>query len=84
MREIEKMVCHQGYYKVFLLDQTCCTRCKNCTGSRSDCTDKREARPSPEGFAVDVFQTVRQAGYDIEVVTNNPSEINRYAILLVK
>jgi predicted metal-binding protein len=81
---IEREIFLLGYQKVFLLNQTCCTLCKECTGNRLDCKDKTKSRPSPESFAVDVYKTVRNVGLDINVISENPSEINRIAILLVE
>jgi predicted metal-binding protein len=81
--EIEKQIFLQGNQKVFLLNQTCCSLCKDCSGNRTDCKDKRRSRPSPEGFAVDVYQTVRNAGMEINVISENPSEINRIVIILI-
>ena len=82
--EIEREVFLSGYQKVFLLNQTCCSLCKECPGTRLDCKDKKNSRPSPESFAVDVYQTVRNAGMEIDVVSANPAEMNRIAILLVE
>lgn len=82
--EAERQIFLGGYHKVFLLNQTCCTICKECSGSRTECKDKRNSRPSPESFAVDVFQTVRNAGFDIEVVSTSSQEMNRIAILLIE
>jgi predicted metal-binding protein len=81
--ETEKQIFLQGYQKAFLLNQTCCGICKDCSGSRIDCRDKRSSRPSPEAFAVDVYQTVRSVGMEINVVSKNPSEINRFAFILI-
>jgi predicted metal-binding protein len=81
---VEKDVFLTGYQKVFLLNQTCCCLCKSCSGNRLDCKDKEKSRPSPESFAVDVYQTVRNAGLAINVVSTNPSEMNRIAILLIE
>ncbi|WP_319481692.1 DUF2284 domain-containing protein [uncultured Draconibacterium sp.] len=81
---IERAVFLLGHPKVFLLNQTCCTLCSDCSGNRLDCHDKRNARPSPESFAVDVYQTVRNAGMEINVVANNPGDMNRIAILLIE
>lgn len=73
-----------GLYKVFLLNQTCCSLCNDCSKNRLDCKDKVKSRPSPESFAVDVYQTVRNAGLDINVVKDSPGEMNRIAILLIE
>jgi len=81
--EAEKQIFLQGYQKAFLLNQTCCSLCKDCSGNRKDCKDKKNSRPSPEAFAVDVYQTVRNGGMEINVVSENPSEINRYAFILI-
>lgn len=82
--EIERQVFLFGYQKTFLLNQTCCDMCKDCSGNRKDCRDKKRSRPSPEAFAVDVYQTVRNVGWEIHVISENPAEINRIAILLIE
>jgi predicted metal-binding protein len=81
--EIERQIFLSGNHKAFLLNQTCCGICKECTGNRVDCKDKRNSRPSPEVFAVDVYQTVRNAGMEINVISDNPANINRYALILI-
>jgi len=82
--KIEREIFLSGHQKVFLLNQTCCSLCKECSGNRLDCKDKKNSRPSPESFAVDVYQTVRNAGLEIDVVSENPAEMNRIAILLIE
>jgi len=82
--DIEREIFLSGYHKAFLLNQTCCTLCKECSGNRINCKDKTKSRPSPESFAVDVYQTVRNAGLEINVIAENPFEINKIAILLIE
>jgi predicted metal-binding protein len=82
--DIEREIFLSGYQKVFLLNQTCCSLCKDCSGNRLGCKDKTRSRPSPESFAVDVYSTVRNAGLGINVVSQNPAEMNRIAILLIE
>ena len=82
--QLEREIFLMGYPKAFLLNQTCCERCNDCAGNRHDCIDKKNARPSPEAFAVDVYQTVQKAGLNIQVVADNPSEMNRIALLMIK
>lgn len=82
--DIEREIFLAGFQKVFLLNQTCCSLCKECPGNRIECKDKIRSRPSPEGFAVDVYQTVRNLGLEIQVVSENPSVMNRIAILLIR
>ena len=81
--EIDRQAFLLGNHKAFLLNQACCSLCKDCTGNRFDCKDKRNSRPSPEGFAVDVYKTIRNCGMEINVVSKNPSEMTRIAILLI-
>jgi len=82
--DIEREIFLSGFHKVFLLNQTCCSLCKDCPGDRINCKDKVRSRPSPESFAVDVYSTVRAAGLDINVVAQNPAEMNRIAILMIE
>lgn len=82
--DAERSLFLMGFQKAFLLNQTCCSLCQECSGTRIDCKDKKNSRPSPESFAVDVYRTVRNAGMEIHVITENPSEINRIAILLIE
>ena len=82
--ELERKFFLDGFHKVFLLNQTCCCLCNDCSGNRLDCKDKRKSRPSPEAFAVDVYQTVRNSGLEINVVKENPSKMNRIASLLIE
>lgn len=81
--EVERQIFLSGNQKAFLLNQTCCSICSDCSGNRKDCKDKRRSRPSPEAFAVDVYQTLRNNGLEINVVNKNPSPISRVAILLI-
>ncbi len=82
--EVERETFLSGHQKTFLLNQTCCAACADCPGTRVECVDKAAARPSPEAFAVDVYSTVRNAGFDVHVIADNPSVINRFAILLIE
>lgn len=82
--DVEREIFLTGFQKTFLLNHACCTLCNDCPGNRLDCKDKSRSRPSPESFAVDVYQTVRNIGIDIQVVEENPAEISRIAILLIR
>ena len=81
--EVERQIFLSGYYKIFLLNQTCCSLCKDCKGNRNDCANKKDSRPSPEAFAVDVYETLRNANIDINVVAENPGGMKRIAILMI-
>jgi len=81
--ELEREVFLSGWEKAFLLFMDSCTICAQCTGKRETCLDPRKARPTPEAMAVDVFATVRKAGYPIQVLASTDEPMNRYAFLLL-
>jgi predicted metal-binding protein len=81
---LERAVFLAGYPKAFLLFMDSCYLCVDCSGARTQCKNPIEARPTPEAMAVDVFSTVRQYGYPIEVLSDYSQEMNRYAFLLIE
>lgn len=81
---LERAVFLAGHHKAFVLYMDSCGCCAECTGERDTCKDPRSARPTPEAMAVDVFATVRTAGYPIEVLTDYRQAMNRYAFLLIE
>jgi predicted metal-binding protein len=81
---LERDVFLAGNPKTFLLFMDSCSLCKECGEQRIKCKNKKSARPSPEAMAVDVFATVRQLGYPIEVLRDNSQTMNRYAFLLIE
>ena len=82
--ELERRVFLSGHRKVFLLFLDSCHFCKDCTDKRERCILPKKARPTPEGMGMDVFATVRQIGYPIEVLAEYDHPMNRYAFLLVE
>ena len=82
--EVERAVFLNGHPRAFLLFMDSCGFCRQCAGSRAECKEPRAARPTPEAMAVDVFSTVRQAGYPIEVLPGYAETMNRYAFLMVE
>jgi len=81
--ELEREVFLSGCEKAFLLFMDSCTICAQCSGKRETCIEPRKARPTPEAMAVDVFATVRKAGYPIKVLARTDEPMNRYAFLLL-
>jgi predicted metal-binding protein len=84
LAKLEREVFLAGYRKAFVLFMDRCHLCAECVASRVECREPKLSRPSPEGMAVDVFATVRQLGYPIEVLTDPSQEMNRYAFLMVE
>jgi len=81
--KLEREVFLAGYERAFLLFMDSCCFCKECTGTRETCQEPRMARPSPEAMCVDVYSTVRQFGYGINVRTDYDQQMDRYAFLFV-
>jgi len=84
LSRLEREVFLAGFYKAFLLFMDECRLCEKCTGNRAQCLNPKQARPSPESMAVDVFSTVRKQGYPIEVLPDVGKMMNRYAFLMIE
>jgi predicted metal-binding protein len=82
--KMEREVFLAGNPKTFLLFMDSCDVCENCAEERAECRNKRSARPTPEAMAIDVFSTVKQLNYPIEVLKDYSASMNRYAFLLVE
>ena len=81
--KLEREVFIAGFERAFLLFMDSCCFCKDCTGDRQTCNEPRMARPAPEAMAVDVYSTVRQYGFPIDVRTDYDQKMDRYAFLMV-
>ncbi len=84
LSKLERDIFLAGYPKAFLLFMDSCEICAECVPERKGCKEIKLSRPSPEGMAVDVFSTVRQIGYPIEVLTDPLNPMDRYAFLMVE
>jgi predicted metal-binding protein len=84
LTKLEREVFLSGYEKAFLLFMDSCVICEKCSGDRATCKQPRLSRPTPEAMAVDVFSTVRKAGYPIEVLADTSLAMNRYAFLMIR
>jgi predicted metal-binding protein len=82
--KLERDVFLTGYPKAFLLFMDSCEICAECTPDRKECKEPKLSRPSPEGMAVDMFLTIRQLGYPMEVLTDLNDQMNRYAFLMIE
>ncbi len=81
---LEREIFLAGYERTFLLFMDTCHICEDCRGAREECNNPKSARPTPEAMAVDVFSTVRQYGFPIEVLSDYTRTMNRYAFLLIE
>lgn len=81
--KLERAVFLADCHKAFLLFMDECRICETCPGERIECRSPLSARPSAESLGVDVYSTVRSAGFSIHVLTDYEQEMNRFAFLLV-
>ncbi len=82
--DVEREVFLAGFQKVFLLNMGSCKICEDCKKERKNCKHPKLSRPTPEGMAIDVFSTVKQVGYPIEVLKDYTATMNRYAFLMIE
>jgi len=81
---LEREVFLSGYYKAFLFSVSNCRICAKCKSDKIQCVNPLMARPSLESMGVDVFGTVRQFGFPINVLSDYTQTMNRFALLLVE
>ena len=81
---IEREVFLGGYYKAFAMGSGPCRMCNKCNIANSECNNPEKARPSMEACGIDVFQTARNNGFQIEVVKNSSSKQNYFALVLIE
>jgi len=84
LTKVERDIFLAGYPKAFLLFMDSCHICPECVATRYECKEAKLSRPTPEGMSVDVYETVRQLGFPIEVLTDLSDKMDRYAFLLVE
>ena len=84
LAKLEREVFLSGQERAFCLFMDSCNICETCTGSRQTCKEPRLSRPGPEAMAVDVYSTVRQFGFPINVRTDYHQAMDRYAFLMVR
>jgi predicted metal-binding protein len=81
--ELEHQVFFLGYPKAFLMYMSHCVVCNDCVSNLDECRHPDKSRPTPEALCIDVFSTVKNLGYTIEVLTDYKDTMNRYAFLLI-
>lgn len=68
--DLERKLFLAGYPKVFGLVAGACALCKECAlKTKEPCRIPEKVRPALESVGVNVFETVKNNGYDIKVAT---------------
>lgn len=81
--ELEREIFLRGAWKTFGLGAGPCYFCKVCNVEARQCRHAERARPSMEACGIDVFTTVKKAGFPIEVVRTRRQCPNYYGLILV-
>ena len=92
MYELERESFLNGFYKALAYAAGPCRICSSCVASEIEnpnqfskrkCLNPGKARPSMESCGIDVYQTARNAGYEIDVVRNTGDPYKRFGLLLI-
>jgi predicted metal-binding protein len=81
--DLEREIFLRGAWKAFGLGAGPCYFCKKCPVDEGQCRRAEQARPAMEACGIDVFSTVRRAGFPIEVVRSTRQCPNYYGLILV-
>lgn len=81
--QVEREAFLTGFYKAFGMGSGPCRLCATCDVSEP-CKNGIEARPSMEASGIDVFQTVRNNGFSIRVLTSYRCRANYFGLVLVE
>ncbi len=80
--KLEREVFLAGYHKALAFANGPCPYCKTC--NFEECAHPELARPSMEAAGIDVFTTVRNAGYEIKVIQNEKEQPTYFSLVLVE
>lgn len=92
MFELERKAFLSGLYKAFAFSAGPCRLCDSCSASSLEnanrfskrlCKHPSKARPSMESAGINVFETARRAGYEIDVVKNQGDCYKRFGLLML-
>ncbi len=80
--ELEREMFLAGYHRVWSLGAGPCATCATCDMDKP-CVDPEHARPSLESCGIDVFGTVRNAEWAIDVVRDKEDQYRFFSLVLV-
>lgn len=81
--ELERDIFLRGGWKALGLGAGPCYFCKKCDVEQRQCRYPERARPAMEACGIDVYTTVRKAGFPIEVVRTTRQCPNYYGLILI-
>ena len=82
IQEIEKALFLDGRYKAFSFKAGRCELCDKC--NLKTCVHAGQARPPMEAAGIDVYETVRRNGFNIEVLSNKETQGSYFGLVLIE
>jgi predicted metal-binding protein len=79
---LERELFLAGYQSTWTMGAGPCDLCDACAHGK-ECPTPEKARPSMEACGIDVFTSVRNAGWSIDVVRDEADEYSFFALVLV-
>lgn len=80
--EVSRQIFFDGYYKTQAFGSGPCTLCKKCNLD-DGCLNPAIARPSMEACGIDVFQTVRDNGFEVNTLKSRNEETDNFGLILI-
>jgi predicted metal-binding protein len=80
--DIEREIFIDGKYKAIGFAAGSCRLCSEC--NFKTCIHPRSARPSMEGVGIDVYETSRNNGFNIEVLKSKDALGNYFGLVLIE
>jgi predicted metal-binding protein len=80
--KLEKEAFFAGYYKALAMGAGPCRLCARCN-IKGACRHAYQARPSMEACGIDVYQTVRLNGFQVETLDSYRCKANYFSLVLI-
>lgn len=80
--KLEREIFLSGYYKALGLGAGPCRLCGKCA-YEDGCLHAEEARPSMEACGIDVYETARGNGFELDVVRSRDDVQHYYGLVLI-
>ena len=81
--ELEKRAFLAGFHKALVFGAGPCPVCKTCSVEEG-CRSPRLARPAMEACGIDVYETARNAGFQVRPVTEKYDYVKYFGLLLME
>ncbi len=81
--DLEREIFLDGYHKAFGMASGPCRLCETCD-TNHPCEHPHKARPSMEACGIDVYETARNSGFELEVVRSKDSLCSYTGLILIE